>query len=126
MSCWGRALALPRLPEWARKEKRVATKNFWVETTVDGRKTKLASGPRAADGGFSTNIFMRADGERREVVHITGRVTSEGELVLDVEIPFGLLPHGIGSLNPPLSASIPQGGVAALGGPGRFSLKTRR
>lgn len=34
-------------------------RNFWIEVEVDGRKEKIETGPRNADGGFMITIGMR-------------------------------------------------------------------
>ena len=38
-------------------------RNFWLTLDVDGKKTKVAAGPRSAGGGFSCTIQMRSDGD---------------------------------------------------------------
>lgn len=37
-------------------------RNFWLELTVDGSKTRVETGPVAKDGGFTLNILMRDKG----------------------------------------------------------------
>ena len=34
-------------------------RNFWIELEVDGKKTKVATGPRSKDGEFYLSISMR-------------------------------------------------------------------
>ena len=40
----------------------MAVRNWWVRTSVDGRKTSVEFGPRARDGGFFMSIFQREKG----------------------------------------------------------------
>ena len=40
----------------------MAVRNFWIEVTVDGRKTKIATGPRSKDGGMEITIKQRNNG----------------------------------------------------------------
>lgn len=51
-------------------------RNFWIEIEVDGKKTKVACGPRSADGGFTMKVFQRSSGEVLKVATIQG--TREG------------------------------------------------
>ncbi len=37
-------------------------RNFWVELEVDGKKTKIATGPVAKDGGFHLRVLIREGG----------------------------------------------------------------
>lgn len=41
----------------------MAVRNFWADITVDGRKTKIGTGPRAKDGGMEIKIYQRSKGE---------------------------------------------------------------
>ena len=59
-------------------------RNFWVDTQVDGRDSKLASGPVAKDGGFYTTIKIRRDGEVSEAVTINGIALPDGTLEIRV------------------------------------------
>ena len=60
-------------------------RNFWIECEIDGKKTKLASGPRAKDGGFELTVKVRSNGESLRAVEIRGFVHSvTGKLILDV------------------------------------------
>ena len=45
-------------------------RNFWIECEIDGKKTKLASGPRAKDGGMHIELFQRIGGESVKIVDI--------------------------------------------------------
>ena len=37
-------------------------RNFWLEATIDGRRTRLVGGPRAKDGGMSLTLYQRSGG----------------------------------------------------------------
>lgn len=52
----------------------MATRNFWVEANIEGRKTVLKGGPRAKDGGFVMRIYMRVCGEIQPAMLIVGYV----------------------------------------------------
>ena len=45
-------------------------RNFWIEVYVDGRKTKIACGPRAKDGGALITIYQRSEGNVRKAAEI--------------------------------------------------------
>lgn len=60
-------------------------RNFWIETRIDGRQTKDASGPAAKDGGFETTIKIRNKGSVEVALKVVGRVNGAGNLLeLDV------------------------------------------
>lgn len=60
-------------------------RNFWIELDVDGKKTKVATGPRSKDGGFTAKILMRENGSISErKVKITG-YEREGVLTVAVD-----------------------------------------
>lgn len=50
-------------------------RNFWIVTKVDGRQTVDATGPRARDGGFETDVYANVNGESVRVAHIEGFAT---------------------------------------------------
>lgn len=37
-------------------------RNFWIELFVDGKKTRIATGPASKDGGFDLYIKIREKG----------------------------------------------------------------
>lgn len=56
-------------------------RNFWIELEIDGRVTKVATGPRRKDGGFLLKVHMRDKGEIcRDLVKITGRMERVGKV----------------------------------------------
>lgn len=58
-------------------------RNFWIELEVDGKKTKVATGPRNRNGGFTLNIKVRENGEiSTKSVKITGTATGNGKLYI--------------------------------------------
>ena len=46
-------------------------RNFWIEGSIDGRKTKMTGGPRGKNGGFALRIYMRDRGAGVEVLQIS-------------------------------------------------------
>jgi hypothetical protein len=38
-------------------------RNFWIELEVDGKRTRVATGPVRKDGGFTMRVLMREDGD---------------------------------------------------------------
>lgn len=60
------------------------TRNFWIELSIDGKKTKVAAGPRSRSGGFRCRVLQRADGEiHHEDVTVEG-IVRDGLLELKV------------------------------------------
>ena len=63
-------------------------RNFWIELNVDGRKHKVATGPRGKDGEFTLDVFVRdADGVSARCLTVTGRLTVEGGRLVSVSQP---------------------------------------
>ena len=60
----------------------MATRNFWIEADIDGRRTTLAGGPVRKDGGFKLTIQMRDEGKRMKALEVDGYCTNDGILVL--------------------------------------------
>lgn len=65
-------------------------RNFWIEIEVDGKKTKVATGPISKDGGVRVVVKMRDHGEIVEAGVLTGRAHSGGSLELSWDSPGGL------------------------------------
>lgn len=40
----------------------MAIRNFWIESVIDGRKTKLTGGPKNKQGGMTTKLYARSAG----------------------------------------------------------------
>jgi len=57
-------------------------RNFWLELEVDGKKTPVATGPVAKDGGFQMIIRQRDNGEVTKAGELHGRVDQDGNLSL--------------------------------------------
>lgn len=59
-------------------------RNFWIELDVDGRKTLIACGPVARDGGFRLRVFMRDKGSIVRAMDVEGSAPDDGdgELIL--------------------------------------------
>lgn len=60
-------------------------RNFWITLDVDGKKTRVETGPRSRDGGFNMTILTRTNGaigDNRTVIY--GRLLSSGLLRLAI------------------------------------------
>ncbi len=71
----------------------MAMRNWWIEVTIDGRKTKLQGGPRAKDGGFTLTVRQRDNGESVGVLRLDGIADSEGGLRLEIRDADGPIRH---------------------------------
>lgn len=70
---------------------------FWLELSVDGRKTKICTGPRRSDGGFKLLVKWRdGNGNVQPVGTLSGQVYESAdfgkpvrvrELFWDAELP---------------------------------------
>ena len=60
-------------------------RNFWIDATIDGRKTKLAGGPQRKDGGFRLEVKVREDGRSVLPLVIVGTEV-DGQLELQVDM----------------------------------------
>jgi hypothetical protein len=63
-------------------------RNFWIELDVDGKKERIATGPRARSGGFIMYIKMRNRGDVEKVLTLYGREVN-GQLRLSASKPDG-------------------------------------
>ena len=52
-------------------------RNFWIELTVDGKKSRVATGPRGKDGGFRLVVKMRDNGNIIDALGIEGDATGD-------------------------------------------------
>jgi len=59
-------------------------RNFWIELEVDGKKERIATGPRNSGGGFELVIKMRDRGGIATPARITGYATTSGKLILNL------------------------------------------
>ncbi len=58
-------------------------RNFWLELEVDGKKSKVATGPVAKDGGFQLKVLQRDNGEVTLVGYLHGTTNEDGSLLLE-------------------------------------------
>ena len=59
-------------------------RNWWIELSVDGKKTAVATGPRSRGGGFRCKVLQRADGAiHHEDITVEG-IHKDGLLELKV------------------------------------------
>lgn len=61
----------------------MATSNFWINATIDGRRKKIKAGPEADDGGFRLEITQRNNGLVERPLVIEGEAMGKN-LVLRV------------------------------------------
>lgn len=59
-------------------------KNFYINCEIDGRKSKLAGGPKAEDGGFNLTIYQRSEGKKIKSLSVIGTVQATGRLRLEI------------------------------------------
>lgn len=57
-------------------------RNFWLQLSVDGRETKVETGPQSKDGGFDLEILMRNRGEIERPIRVMGIAREDGSLEL--------------------------------------------
>jgi hypothetical protein len=70
-------------------------RNFWIELLVDGKVTKVSTGPKGGGGGFTMKILQRSAGEVHTAFSIEGAAMGRGagrsdtDLVVSVQDEFG-------------------------------------
>lgn len=57
-------------------------RNFWLTLKVDGKKTDVATGPRARSGGFRCHVLMRSEGAIYDKEVVLEGIVSDGLLEL--------------------------------------------
>lgn len=67
-------------------------RNFWIEADIDGRSTRVETGPQSKDGGFTLTVYQRDKGGVIRAIKVEGR-NYNGENILRVfdETPAGKL-----------------------------------
>lgn len=60
-------------------------RNFWLELSVDGKASRVATGPRARDGGFQLTVKQRDNGGVAITGELVGHVRANGTLALTWE-----------------------------------------
>lgn len=66
-------------------------RNFYVEGSIDGRKTKLKGGPSSAKGGFTMIVKQRKGGAVSTGAVIVGKLSKCGKsLALEITTPGGV------------------------------------
>ena len=63
----------------------MAVRNFWVEADVDGRRTNVAGGPAAKNGGMDVTLYVRDQGAIHTAVQLYCRAFYD-ELIIDVNV----------------------------------------
>lgn len=64
-------------------------RNFWIEASVDGRKSDISTGPRSSGGGFSCTIYVREEGSISDKKLRIGGQYVNGKNILSVELVEG-------------------------------------
>jgi hypothetical protein len=59
-------------------------RNFWLELNVDGSKSRVETGPRSANGGFSLTIYQRDSGSIVKALDVWGHIDDSGKIRLQV------------------------------------------
>lgn len=54
-------------------------RNFWLELSVDGRKSRIETGPVRKDGGFELTVKMRQKGGIINAAVLRGYVENAGD-----------------------------------------------
>lgn len=63
----------------------MALRNFWIDASIDGRRSEISGGPRAKDGGLGVTIYQRDKGSKVTAVCVSCYEV-DGELVSSVTI----------------------------------------
>ena len=63
-------------------------RNYWIELSVDGRKHKVATGPRGKNGGFDLKIFVKKNGRSVLLYGINGGVDKRDRLQSQIYAPI--------------------------------------
>lgn len=61
-------------------------RNFWIEGSVDGRRSDISTGPRSSGGGFSCTIYVREEGSISDKYLRIGGQHVNGKNILTVEL----------------------------------------
>lgn len=64
-------------------------RNFWIEASVDGRRSDISTGPRSSGGGFSCTIYVREEGSISDKKLRIGGQCVNGKNILSVELSDG-------------------------------------
>ena len=65
-------------------------RNFWIEVEVDGRASRIETGPVSSEGGFRVIVRQRdAGGVGDKTVVIVGHALPDGNLVTEAAVMEG-------------------------------------
>ena len=70
----------------------MALRNFWLETEIDGRKTKLKGGPKSRTGGLCTKLYVRDNSKSILACKVVCR-ECDGDLIVMIYNKDGQLIH---------------------------------
>ncbi len=69
-----------------KKKSPKTVQNFWLDATIDGRKTPISSGTSSAKGGLKVKISQRANGQVAEAFTLDAKANDD-TLLLTLTIP---------------------------------------
>jgi hypothetical protein len=75
-------------------------RNFWLSLSVDGKRTKVETGPVSKSGGFDLEIRMRDRGGITYAGTLTGQADGHGNLSLRFSPKVATLTEGVDVLIP--------------------------
>lgn len=61
-------------------------RNFFLSASVDGKETRVETGPRAKDGGMNATFYVRDKGQVTSAVSVWCSYRY-GKLIIEVELP---------------------------------------
>lgn len=61
-------------------------RNFWIDLDVDGRSSRIGTGPVSKDGGIDLYVRMRDNGCITLPVTIHGSAREDGTLTLTINV----------------------------------------
>lgn len=64
----------------------MATRNFWMSASIDGRTNRATGGPANKDGGMEIKVYQRDKGEITIPITIECYANAEGQLRTTVQV----------------------------------------
>jgi len=66
----------------------MAVRPFYIESSIDGRKTDLSGGPQNKEGGIYTTIYQRNEGSIAEAFKVKcySNVRDDGTIILTTAV----------------------------------------
>lgn len=57
-------------------------RNFWIDLRVDGKATRVETGPVSKEGGFEARVLMRHNGSVVDAASLWGNCDADGNIHL--------------------------------------------